>query len=136
MQACGDWVLRIIGIQVTKKKWPVWSSFPDYLSVSYDYACNIISKANLLLLFKDISFRNHLLLKRNPWYGICICNLFFPFELKGFVLLWYSPFCDYESFNFKIYCITLGRTRRGKGDFKYDLLNHNYSKQGTLWTSR
>ena len=37
MQAHVDWVLKIIGTQVTKKKRPVSSVFPDYLSVSYDY---------------------------------------------------------------------------------------------------
>ena len=43
MQARVDWVLKIFGTQVTKKKRPVWPVFPDYLSVSYDYGC-IFSK--------------------------------------------------------------------------------------------
>ena len=37
MQARVDWVLIIFGTQVIKKKRPVRSVFPDYLSVSYDY---------------------------------------------------------------------------------------------------
>ena len=37
MQARVDWVLIIFGTQVLKKKRPVQSVFPDYLSVSYDY---------------------------------------------------------------------------------------------------
>ena len=37
MQAHVDWVLIILGIQVIKKKRPVWRVFLDYLSVSYDY---------------------------------------------------------------------------------------------------
>ena len=37
MQACVDWVLIIFGTQIIKKKRPVRSVFPDYLSVSYDY---------------------------------------------------------------------------------------------------
>ena len=38
MQARVDWVLRIFGTQVIKKKRPVWPVFPDFLSVSYDHA--------------------------------------------------------------------------------------------------
>ena len=38
MQAGVDWVLIIFGTQVIKKKRPVRPLFPDYLSVSYDYA--------------------------------------------------------------------------------------------------
>ena len=37
MQARVDWVLRIFGTQVTRKKRLVRPAFPDYLSVSYDY---------------------------------------------------------------------------------------------------
>ena len=37
MQTCVDWVLIIFGTQVIKKKRPVRSVFPDYLSVFYDY---------------------------------------------------------------------------------------------------
>ena len=33
-----DWVLIIFGTQVIEKKRPVRPVFPDYLSVSYDYA--------------------------------------------------------------------------------------------------
>ena len=40
MQACVDWVLRIFGTQVTRKKQPIRPVFPDYLSVSYDYGFN------------------------------------------------------------------------------------------------
>ena len=40
MQARVDWVLRIFGTQVTRKKRPVRPVFPDYLSVSYDYGLN------------------------------------------------------------------------------------------------
>ena len=36
-QAGVDWVLRIFGTQVTKKKPPVRPVFPDYLFVSYEY---------------------------------------------------------------------------------------------------
>ena len=39
MQARVDWVLRIFGTQVTRKKRPVRPVLPDYLSVSYDYVC-------------------------------------------------------------------------------------------------
>ena len=38
MQVRVDWVLRIFGTQVFKKKRPIRPVFPDYLSVSYDYA--------------------------------------------------------------------------------------------------
>ena len=38
MQARVDWILKIFGTQVTKQKRPVRPVFPDYLSVSYDYA--------------------------------------------------------------------------------------------------
>ena len=38
MQDRVDWVLIIFGTQVIKKKRPVRPMFPDYLSVSYDYA--------------------------------------------------------------------------------------------------
>ena len=37
MQADMDWVLKIFGTQVIKKKQLVRFVFPDYLSVSYDY---------------------------------------------------------------------------------------------------
>ena len=40
MQVSVDWVLRIFGTQVIKKKRPVRPVFPDYLSVSYDYDFN------------------------------------------------------------------------------------------------
>ena len=38
MHARADWVLIIFVTQVIKKKRPVRPVFPDYLSVSYDYA--------------------------------------------------------------------------------------------------
>ena len=38
MLASVDWVLIIFGTQVIKKNRPVRLVFPDYLSVSYDYA--------------------------------------------------------------------------------------------------
>ena len=38
MQACVDWVLITFGTQVINKKRPVRPVFPDYLSVSYEYA--------------------------------------------------------------------------------------------------
>ena len=38
MQVRVDWVLPIFGTQAIKKKWPVRSVIPDYLSVSYDNA--------------------------------------------------------------------------------------------------
>ena len=41
MQARVDWVLTIFGTQAIKKKRPVRSVFPDYLSVSYDYGHTI-----------------------------------------------------------------------------------------------
>ena len=37
VQARVNWVLRIFGSQVTMTNRPVRSTFPDYLSVSYDY---------------------------------------------------------------------------------------------------
>ena len=37
MQARVDWVLIILGTQLTKEKWTVRPVFPDYLSVSYNY---------------------------------------------------------------------------------------------------
>ena len=40
MQARVDWVLIILETRVIKKKRPVRSVFPDYLSVSYDYGSN------------------------------------------------------------------------------------------------
>ena len=36
MQARVVWVLIILGTQVVKKKQPLWSVFPQYLSISYD----------------------------------------------------------------------------------------------------
>ena len=42
MQARVDWVLKIFGTQVIKKKRPVRPVFPDYLSVSYDYGSTYI----------------------------------------------------------------------------------------------
>ena len=38
MQDGMDWVLKILGTQAIKKKRSVRPVFPDYLSVSYDYA--------------------------------------------------------------------------------------------------
>ena len=46
-----DWVLRIFGTQVTRKKRPVRSVFPDYLSVSYDYGSTS---------FQDVKITNDL----------------------------------------------------------------------------
>ena len=40
MQARVDWVLRIFGTQVKRKKRPLRPVFPDYLSVCYDYGLN------------------------------------------------------------------------------------------------
>ena len=40
MQAAVEWVPRIFGTPVTRKKRPVRPVFPDYLSVSYDYGLN------------------------------------------------------------------------------------------------
>ena len=39
-----DWILIIFGTHVIKKNWPVLLTFPDYLSVSYEYQaiCNLI----------------------------------------------------------------------------------------------
>ena len=48
MLARADWVLIIFETQVTKKKRPVRSVFPDYLSVSYNYAC---TNQNFVLAF-------------------------------------------------------------------------------------
>ena len=47
MQARVDWVLIISEPQVIKKKRSVRSVFPDYLSVSYDYALINIMFAKL-----------------------------------------------------------------------------------------
>ena len=44
MQARVDCVLIIFGTQVIKKKRPVRSVFPDYLSVSYEYGHNKVVK--------------------------------------------------------------------------------------------
>ena len=49
MQVRVNWVLRIFGTQVIKKKWPVRPLFPDYLSVSYDYVLT-----NFLLKITDV----------------------------------------------------------------------------------
>ena len=43
MQVRVDWVLKIFGTQVIKKKRPVQPMFPDYLSVSYDYGISYLS---------------------------------------------------------------------------------------------
>ena len=51
MQARVDWVLKIFGTQVTKKKRPVRPVFPDYLSVSYDYA---FSKSIAIMSIGDV----------------------------------------------------------------------------------
>ena len=37
MHAFVDWVLRIFGTQIIKKKLAVRPVFPEYISVSYDY---------------------------------------------------------------------------------------------------
>ena len=42
MQARVDWDLIIFGTQVIKKKRPGRPVFPDYLSVSYDYALMVL----------------------------------------------------------------------------------------------
>ena len=63
MQARVDWVLIIFGTQIIKKKRPVRSVFPDYLSVSYDYGCIIMSR---VLFVKMCSYmRKHILLIRH-----------------------------------------------------------------------
>ena len=49
MQARVDWVLRIFGTQVTKKKRPVRPVFPDYLSFSYDYDQSNTTNEKLIL---------------------------------------------------------------------------------------
>ena len=49
MQACVDWVLRIFGTQVTKKKRLARSVFPDYISISYDY--DIIKHVSKILKY-------------------------------------------------------------------------------------
>ena len=41
MEASVDWILIIFGNQVIQKKRPGRPVFPDYLSVSYDYAISI-----------------------------------------------------------------------------------------------
>ena len=57
MQACVDWVLKIFGTQVIKKKRPVRPVFPDYLSVSYDYG----------YFYKKLRKHKHSYGKRNYW---------------------------------------------------------------------
>ena len=56
MQARGDWVLIIFGTQVIKKKQPVRPVFPDYLSVSHDYGCIIMSR---VFFIKICSYIRH-----------------------------------------------------------------------------
>ena len=53
MHACVDQVLRIFGTQVTRKKTRlVRDVFPEYISVSYDYA--IICVQNMILLLHKL----------------------------------------------------------------------------------
>ena len=50
MQACLDWFLINFGAQVKKKKRPFRPVFPDYLSVSYDYAySDVVVRAKVML---------------------------------------------------------------------------------------
>ena len=63
MQARVDWVLIIFGTQVIKKKRPVRPVFPDYLSVSYDYALIVFSSlrlnfSSLYVMKKTIILKN------------------------------------------------------------------------------
>ena len=51
MQARVDWVLMIFGTQVIKKKRLVWPVFPDYLSVSYDYASMLLDSHSKTIEF-------------------------------------------------------------------------------------
>ena len=59
-----DWVLIIFGTQVIKKKCPLRPVFPDYLSVSYDYATNnnniIIIIITVIIITKGIFQRDSL----------------------------------------------------------------------------
>ena len=56
MQARVDWVLRIFGTQVTKKKRPFRHMFPDYLSVSYDYEWTKSRGIQVTMIFKFLNF--------------------------------------------------------------------------------
>ena len=49
MRACVDWVLITFGTQVINRKRPVGPVFPDYLSVSYDYALIFILMVYILI---------------------------------------------------------------------------------------
>ena len=70
MQVRVDWVLRIFGTQVIKKKRPVRPVFPDYLSVSYDYGktdlatfmCRLAMQLSVFLFgdAKEITCMNYL----------------------------------------------------------------------------
>ena len=57
MQACVDWVLIVFGAQVIKKKRPVRSVFPDYLSISYDYNFFDVVKNRTLNKFTKINLK-------------------------------------------------------------------------------
>ena len=62
MQACKDWILIIFGTQFIKKKRPVQPVFPDYLSVSYDYAekgCDQEFLVSIMITPQNYHIRNY-----------------------------------------------------------------------------
>ena len=59
MQACVDWVLKIFGTQVAKKKRSVRPVFADYLSVSYNYGVNKFYVNDYVVLVATVLFPNN-----------------------------------------------------------------------------
>ena len=86
MQARVDWVLIVFGTQVIKKKRPVRSVFPDYLSVSYDW-------------FQYISIALNLAYSKNKPYKTlqyCVKDMLnFNFSEKGLGLV-FPPHYVYD----------------------------------------
>ena len=80
MQACVDWVLIISETQVIKKKRPVWSVFPDYLSVSYDYGVVMICP------FGEEGVRHHCLWRSMRHDAASHFSLLLHFAALGIVL--------------------------------------------------
>ena len=83
MQARVDWVLIIFGTQVIKKKRPVRPVFPDYLSVSYDYALIVFS--SLRLNFSSLCYeKNHYFEKlKGQLYSLKKLSKILPLENSG-----------------------------------------------------
>ena len=68
MQARVDWILIIFETQVIKKKRPVRSAFPDYLSVSYDYGiANCFQTTWALLQLFKADYKYISIISINDW---------------------------------------------------------------------